>query len=145
MNKVQSSFYEEWANERIKLSITSDVVLDNEKEIIGVDVTSNAVEITLPDATSSEITNGKKIRVYEDGGDAGVNNITVVSNPGDSTTIGGFLSYTISTDDGAVIFELLNNVWMVFVDSVAISLQKIILDNEGHIVIDNDDNIILTI
>ena len=75
MRRVQSDFYFNWAGSRIQATYTSNQVLDAEIEYVGVDTSSDTVQITLPDSSGDEVSNGKKILII-DQGNAATNNIT---------------------------------------------------------------------
>jgi len=82
MAKVQSDFYFRWAQDRIQATYTADQTLDSLIEYVGVDTTSNVVEIELPDSTGTDVVNGKTVWII-DQGNAATNNITVIPNGSD--------------------------------------------------------------
>lgn len=118
MAKVQSDFYFRWAQDRIQSTFTADETLDSLIEYVGVDSTSNIVEIELPDTTSSDVLNGKKIWII-DQGNAATNNVTVIPNSSDSTTIQGADEYVLAEDNQIIIFELVDDQWIKITDVVA--------------------------
>lgn len=115
MAKVQSDFYFRWVQDRIQATYTADQELTSLIEYVGVDTTSNVVEIELPDSTGTDVLNGKKIWII-DQGNAATNNITVIPNSSDSTTIQLADEYVIAEDDQIVIFELVDDQWIKTTD-----------------------------
>ena len=113
MAKVQSDFYFRWAQSRIQATFTADQTISALIEYVGVDTTSNAVEIELPDSTSSDVINGKMIWII-DQGNAGTNNIMVIPNGSDGTTIDGLSRLDITSDNEVVAFQLTDSNWAVF-------------------------------
>lgn len=111
MAKVQSDFYFRWAESRIQATYTADQTLDALIEYVGTDSTAGTVEIELPDTTGTDVINGKKIWII-DQGNAATNNITVIPNGSDTTTIQGATQYVIIEDSQIVIFELVNDQWI---------------------------------
>ena len=61
MPRVQNDFYFRWAQGRIEATYTTDQELTALIEFVGVDTTSNVVEIELPDSTGSDVLNTKEI------------------------------------------------------------------------------------
>ena len=116
MAKVQSDFYFRWAQNRIQDTIDANAALDDKIEYVGVDTSLNTVQITLPDSSGSDVVNGKKIWIV-DQGSAGTNAITVIPNASDGTTIAGEASFVINQDDAVVIFELVEEQWVVLANS----------------------------
>ena len=112
MPKIQSDFYFRWAQDRIQATFTADQELDSLVEYVGVDTTSNTVEIELPDSTGNDVLNGKKILII-DQGNAATNNITIIPNASDTTTIEGDGSIIIDKDNDIIKFELVDNQWLV--------------------------------
>jgi len=118
MAKVQSDFYFRWAQSRIQATYTADQELTSLIEYVGVDTTSNTVEIELPDSSGTDVINGKKIWII-DQGNAATNNITVIPNGSDSTTIQGVSEYGITQDEQVVVFELVDDQWIIKSDVTA--------------------------
>jgi len=118
MAKVQNDFYFRWAQSRIQATYTSDQELTALIEYVGADSTSNTVEIELPDSTGTDVLNGKKIWII-DQGNAATNNITVIPNSADSTTIRGLDEYVITQDNQIVVFELVDDQWIIVTDIFA--------------------------
>ena len=116
MAKVQNDFYFRWAQNRIQATYTADQTLSSLIEFVGVDTTSNVVEIELPDNTGTDVLNTKEIFII-DQGNAGTNNITVIPNGSDSTTIEGESSYAIQSDDAIISFKLIEDVWCKIIDT----------------------------
>jgi hypothetical protein len=112
MAKVQSDFYFRWAQSRIQATYTANQVLDSLIEYAGVDTTLGAVQITLPDSSGSDVLNGKIIFII-DQGNAGTNNISVIPNGSDGTTIDGLSRLDITSDDEVVAFQLTDSNWSV--------------------------------
>lgn len=112
MSKVQTGFYQKWRDVDIKASYNVDTVLDTVIEYVEVDTISNTVQITLPDATSANIVNGKTIWIIDEGGNAATNNITIIPNPSDSTTIELESSLIIKRDNVISILELVEDQWV---------------------------------
>lgn len=112
MAKVQSDFYFRWAQDRIQATYTTNQTLNSLIEYVGVDTSSNAVQIELPDTTGTDVVNGKRIYII-DQGNAETNNITVIPNATDSTTIAGNSSLIVSKDNGIVILELVDDQWVI--------------------------------
>ncbi len=110
MAKVQNDFYFRWAQSRIQDTLDANAVLDSLIEFVGVDTTLNIVEIELPDSTGTDVINTKEIFII-DQGNAATNNITIVPNSSDSTTIEGEGSYVVQTDNAIVSFKLIDGVW----------------------------------
>jgi len=111
MAKVQSDFYFGWAQNRIQTTVTSDSTLTSLLEYIGVDTTSNTVEVELPDSSGTNVINGKKIWII-DQGNAETNNITVIPNGSDSTTIQGQSSFVMDKDNQIIELELVDDQWI---------------------------------
>ena len=118
MAKVQSDFYFRWAQDRIQDTLDADATLDSLLEYVGVDTTSNTVEIELPDSSGTDVVNGKNIWIM-DQGNAATFNITVIPNGSDSATIQGVSSYGITQDSQVVMFELVDDQWTVHTDVTA--------------------------
>lgn len=112
MPKVQNDFYFRWAQSRIQATYTVDQTLDALIEFVGVDTTSNIVEIELPDSTGTDVLNTKRIYII-DQGNAATNNITIIPNGSDGTTIDNLTSDVISVDNAIRIYELVGSVWTV--------------------------------
>lgn len=115
MAKVQSNFYRLWTGVRIDDTVSTNTVLDAEKEYITVNASGGAVQITLPDTSVSTITSGKKIWIM-DNGSAATNNITIIPNALDSTTIDGKSSVVLAKNNGILIFEFVIDKWVVLSD-----------------------------
>lgn len=113
---VQNDFYYRWVGDRVDATYNADITLDSTKEYIQVDTSLNTVEIELPNAANDDILNGKKIYII-DTGNAETNNITIIPNIGDLTTIEGNNSYLINKDNTIVGFELVNLQWVVIYNS----------------------------
>lgn len=129
MTKIQSDFYKQWKQTLIDLSTSVDVTLTSIQEYVSVDTTSNAVEIELPDTTSIEGT--KTVWIYDGGGNAGTNNITIIPNSLDGTTIDRVDSYIIYQDGGTAIIELIDEVWTLVNKHISISkVETITANNE---------------
>jgi len=122
MAKVQSDFYFRWAQDRIQATYTADQTLTSLIEYVGVDTTSNAVEIELPDSSGTDVLNGKKVWII-DQGDAATNNVTVIPHGSDSTTIQGADEYVINVDNQIIIFELVDDQWIIVTD-VTLQLRR---------------------
>lgn len=116
MPKVQNDFYFRWAQSRIQATYTADQMLDAPIEFVGVDTTTGAVEIELPDSTGTDVLNTKEIFII-DQGLAGTNNITVIPNALDSTTIEGEASYVVQSDNAIISFKLIDGVWCKIIDT----------------------------
>ena len=112
MAKVQNDFYFRWAQSRIQDSFDMNATLDEKIEYVSVDTTSNPVQITLPDSSGSDVLNGKKIWIV-DQGNASTNNVTVIPNGSDGTKIDGLARIDITSDNEVVEFELTDNNWAV--------------------------------
>jgi len=116
MAKVQSDFYQKWRSTSIEATYTTNQTLNDVIEYVEVDTTSNAVDIALPDTTSSNIANGKRIWIY-DAGNAATNYVRVIPNGSDSSTIEGLTEVFIEQDNGAIVFEFLDNQWVIIATS----------------------------
>jgi len=116
MAKVQSDFYFRWAQDRIQETYTEDREIDLLIEYVGVDTTSNTVEIELPSSLAGNVLNGKKVWII-DQGNAGTNNVTTIPNIGDSTTIQGKTSFVLDKDGQTVAFELVDDQWLIFANT----------------------------
>lgn len=110
MVQITSSFVKDWYGTRADVSVASDVTLTATQEFVSVDTTA-AREIELPDTTSME--SSKRIWIWDATGTAETNNITVIPNASDGTTIDGDANYIIDRDDNVTILELVNDVWTV--------------------------------
>jgi hypothetical protein len=76
-----------------RTATTTDYTVLSTDDIVGCDTSSNTIEITLPAASS--IGAGKRYSIKDEGGNAGLNNITVT--PDGSDTIDGDASKTIDS------------------------------------------------
>lgn len=112
MAKVLADFYYRWVKDRIRESFTVSGTISSTKEWIEVDTTLGAIQLELPDTDANDILNGKKIHIV-DQGNAGTNNITIIPNGSDGTTIDGLTSDVISVNNTVRIYELVDNVWTV--------------------------------
>lgn len=110
MPKVQNDYYFRWAQNRIQATYTGDQTLSSLVEFVGVDTASNIVEIELPDSSGSDVLNTKEVYII-DQGNAATNNITVIPNASDSTTIEGEASYIVQTDNAIISFKLIDGTW----------------------------------
>lgn len=112
---VQSTYFQKWTGSRIEDIFSANQALNDVIEIVEVATVAatGQVDITLPDTTSVEIINGKKVWVYDGANNAGTNVIRIIPKAGDGSTIQGKTEYFIDEDDGQVFFEILNNVWMI--------------------------------
>lgn len=99
-------------------AISSDTTLGNIFTDIRVDTASNVVEIELPDTSTRLPAIGYKIFIT-DTGNAQTNNITVIPNASDGTTIQGVLKYGITQDNQITIFELVDSQWVITTDVTA--------------------------
>jgi len=111
VDKIQSDFYKSWKGNLIDLAIAADTTLDKISEYISVDTSGGAVEVEFPEVDGS-FEDGKKIWII-DAGSAATNNITVIPNALDTTTIDGGTDSIIDMNDAVVIFELVENVWTI--------------------------------
>ena len=116
MPKVQNDYYFRWAQNRIQATYAADQTLDSLIEFVGVDTTSNIVEIELPDSLGADVLNTKEIHII-DQGNASANNITVIPNALDSTTIEGESSYVVQADNAIVSFKLIEGVWTKIIET----------------------------
>ncbi|MEE9510294.1 MAG: hypothetical protein V3V81_07350 [Candidatus Bathyarchaeia archaeon] len=116
MAKVQNDFYFRWAQSRIQATYAADQTLDALIEFVGVDTTTVAVEIELPDSTGTDVLNTKEIFII-DQGFAGTNNITVIPNASDGTTIEGEASYVVQSDNAIISFKLIDAIWTKVIDT----------------------------
>ena len=116
MPKVQNDYYFRWAQNRIQATYIADQTLDSLIEFVGVDTASNIVEIELPDSSGADVLNTKEIYII-DSGNAAINNITVIPNASDSTTIEGEASYVIQVDNAIVSFKLINGIWTKIIET----------------------------
>jgi len=112
MTKVQTGFYQRWRSNEIKATYSSDQTIDNVIEYVEVDTSLNSVQITLPDTTAPEIVNGKEIWIY-DSGNAATNNITILPNALDGSSIEGLSSLVVRQNNVVVILELVESTWVV--------------------------------
>ncbi len=142
MAEVKSSFYKDWQFAKtgipFEATYTADQVLDDTVENVKVDTTSNTVQITLPNSALSTVGDGKKIWIA-DQGNASTNNITIIPNPADSTTINRLSSFIITTDNGAAIFELLDGDWIVSTDKNLLAEKTV---STTYQVLDSDELVI---
>lgn len=116
MPKVQNDYYFRWAQNRIQATYIADQALDSLIEFVGVDTTSNIVEIELPDSSSSNVLNTKEIYII-DQGNAATNNITIIPNASDGTTIEGEASYIVQTNNAIVSFKLIDGLWAKIIET----------------------------
>jgi hypothetical protein len=116
MPKVQNDFYVRWAQSRIEATYTADRELSSLIEFVGVDTTSNTVEIEFPDSTGTDVLNTKEIYII-DQGNAATNNITLIPNALDSTTIEGKSSYVVAKNNAIISFKLIDGVWCKALDT----------------------------
>lgn len=116
MTKIQNDFYFKWAKDRIQATYSTNQTLNSLIEYVNVDTSTNTVQIELPDTSGSEIENSKKIHII-DQGTASTNNITIIPNIADGTTIEGESSLVVSNDNAIVILELVNNQWVIIRDT----------------------------
>jgi len=138
MAKVLSDFYFRWAQNRIQATYTADQVLTASIEYVTVDTSSNTVQITFPDTNASNVTNGKKIWIMDDG-NATTNNITIISNPADNSTIDGAESSGISTDNAVAVFELVGSVWTALSDSES----NFVIKGDAGLILANNTKFVL--
>ena len=115
---VQSDFYGQWLRDAASATYTSNQTLSSVVEFVKVDTSGGVVQIELPDSSGTDVEDTKKIWIIDEGS-AGTNNITVIPNASDSTTIQGDSQYYLTVDDQIVIFELVDTQWLVIADSVA--------------------------
>ena len=102
-------------------TITSDTILTSTNQNILVDVSGGAIQITLPNTLSADTRSNDLIKISHDFGDIITNNITIISNSGDTSNIHNG-SVTLSTSGSSEIFELLDNgVWVRHIGSGAVS------------------------
>lgn len=116
MPEVQNDYYFRWAQGRIQATYAADQELSSLIEFVGVDTTSNIVEIELPDSTGADVLNTKEIFII-DRGNAATNNITIIPNASDNTTIEGESSYVVQIDNAIVSFKLIDGVWCKIVET----------------------------
>lgn len=110
MAKVLGDFYYRWVKNRIQVTYDSDGAIEHTKEWVGIDTSSNTVERELPDTTGDNVLDGKEIYII-DQGNAATNNITIIPNALDSTTIEGEASYIVQKNNAIVSFKLINGTW----------------------------------
>ena len=72
--------------------------IETENRVVGVDVSSSTVQLTLPLITNDG--NGKVLTIKDESDNANSNNITVVASGSD--TIEGSANHTIDTDGGSL-------------------------------------------
>jgi hypothetical protein len=125
----------------LEVTYSSDTVLNTIYEYINVDTTSGPVQITLPEATGVGILDGT-IRAIIDLGNAETNNITVIPNPLDSTTIELASSYVIDKDNTIVKFELIGDQWTV-VSNTDVSSKLQYREETGNYTLVNGDNVVI--
>lgn len=116
MPRAQNDYYFRWAQNRIQATYTADQTLTSLIEFVGVDTTSNAVEIELPDSSGTDVLNTKEIYII-DQGNAAINNITIIPNASDSTTIEDEASYVVQADNAIVSFKLIGGVWCKIIET----------------------------
>ncbi len=114
--KVQNDDYFGWAQSRIQATYTADQTLTPLIEFVGVDTVSDVVEIELPDSTGVDVLNTKEIYII-DQGNASTNNITIIPNALDSTTIEGEACYVVQTNNAIVSFKLIDGVWTKIIET----------------------------
>lgn len=98
-------------NEQLKIkriSVSTDYTTSNDA-IIGVNTTSSPITITL---SSTDCVEGKVIIIKDEGGNALINNITVVTEKG--KTIDGTTTITINTNYGVLRLYSDGNNWFSF-------------------------------
>lgn len=94
-------------------SITTSTTLANIYNAVSVNTTSGAVTITLPNTLVYLLPDGFRINI-KDSGNAATNNITIIPNGSDSTTINnGLVAYYITEDDGSVLLEKQGATWEI--------------------------------
>lgn len=116
MPKVQNDFYFRWAQDRIQATYNVNTTLDSLIEYVGADNSLGPLQFELPDSSSDTVVNGKTIYII-DQGSAATNNITVIPNTLDNTTIELESSYIIDRNFAIVAFELVDDQWVVKFDS----------------------------
>ena len=94
-------------------TISTNTTLGNVLKDIEVDTTGGVVNITMPDTTSSLFQDGT-IYFIRDLGNASTNQINVLPNASDGTTINnGLTRYSITEDGGSLILELQKDSWEI--------------------------------
>lgn len=92
---------------------TADQTLANIFTDIRVDTTSNPVTIELPDTSAASYQEGYSIDIT-DTGNASTNEISIIPNANDSTTInGGLIEYNITEDGGSVLLQKHGDTWEI--------------------------------
>ena len=111
---VQNDFYYKWVGDRVQASYSADVTLDSTKEYINIDTSLNPVQVELPNSTGDDVQNGKKIYIITDSNTA-TNNVTVIPNDLDGTTLyNGLSEFIIRINNAIVILELVDNQWVIY-------------------------------
>ena len=116
MAKVQNDYYFRWAQSRIQATYSADQELTSLIEFVCVDTASNTVEIELPDSTGADVLNTKEIFII-DQGNAAANNITIIPNASDTSTIEGEGSYVVDKNNAIISFKLIDGVWCKGLDT----------------------------
>ena len=92
MTKIQSDNYTQWKGDLINVTLTTTATLTSVQENVKLDSSGGIFTVTLPDVAS--MSTGKEIW-FLDNGSAGTNNITIIPNPSDNTTIDGGAKYVV--------------------------------------------------
>ena len=105
------------AQRRNTRTVTANAVVELIDEVLLLDVTAEAIQLTLPDTSGIDIEGGYRLIFIPITGDITANNVTIIPDPTDGTTISGIGSLVMRT--GAIlILELMeNNVWTVIATS----------------------------
>lgn len=114
MVKIQSDAYTQWKNGLIDVTLTTTATLTSIQENIELNSSGGVFTVTLPDITAPTdvMTTGKAIWFY-DNGSAGTNNITIITNPSDSTALDNASSFIINRNNMIAKAELINTRWKI--------------------------------
>jgi len=111
MASLRSDFYFKWVKDRIQATFDAAETLNGIIEYVGVDTTLNPVPITFPDTTDVDLFPTKTLWIIDVGENAGTNNITLLPNPLDTSTLNGQPSYTMRFNKGVTEWRLIDEVW----------------------------------
>jgi len=92
------------------VSHSDDRVAQSDYHFIGVDTTTKPVTITLPDSVS--VSSGKILLIKDEGGNAGINKITVTTS--DGSTIDGASSVSLESNYAAISIYYNGSGWHIY-------------------------------
>ena len=91
-------------------SYSDDITLTSADHFVGVNTTAGAVTVTLP--TAAEIASGKQLVIKDEGGLAGINNITITTY--DAALIDGVPSVKLESNYAAINIYYNGSGWHIY-------------------------------